>query len=360
MQNVEGFRRSTVKSGQIDGSRLDMTSYLKQKFFMPAETAKHEACWMAWPVRTSLWGSRLEAARHEYALVARTISRFEPVIMVCRPGDVDQVRTLCGNAVRIWQCAIDDSWMRDSGPTFLLGSKGGLAIVDWSFNAWGGKYEPHLADAALKRGIAEALALPLMTNRLVAEGGAILSDGEGTILTTESCLLNANRNKGLSRSEVEEELLAALGADKIVWLPGDAGEIETDGHVDCLASFVAPGRVMLEDPETSDPARREILQNNWATLKAATDARGRQFEILPMPASPLKDADPRWQPSYINFYIANDAVIMPGHGVSTDADAKAAIAAAFPDREVVQLILPNLPFGGGSIHCITQHQPARL
>jgi agmatine deiminase len=314
---------------------------------------------MAWPVRRSLWGDRLPMVKADYALVARTISRFEPVTIVCRTSDVAEVREMCGPEVRIFPGEIDDSWMRDSGPTFVVGDDGGVGVVDFGFNAWGGKYSPYEADAKLKRYIANALGLPLVPTRLVAEGGALLSDGEGTIITTESCLLNSNRNNGMSRAEVEAELLSCLGAEKVVWLPGDVTEVETDGHVDCLLSYVAPGRLIAADPATATPEQRPILEANRRALLAATDAKGRRFELLQMPAAPqLGLADPRHQASYINFYIANGAVIMPGHGVPRDADAKAAVQAAFPDREVVQLNLRSLPYGGGSIHCITQNQPA--
>ncbi|WP_197279222.1 agmatine/peptidylarginine deiminase [Novosphingobium sp. AAP1] len=339
--------------------RLDLSPYLSQKFLMPAETERHSACWMAWPVRTALWGDRLAAAQTDFATVARAIARFEPVHMVCREQDVTAVREQCGDAVTPFIAPIDDSWMRDSGPTFVRGSKGGLAVVNWAFNAWGRKYHPYAADAALKRRMAEQLGLPLVTCPLTAEGGAILSDGEGTVITTESCLLHANRNLGLTRAQVEAELLAALGAEKIVWLPGDAAEVETDGHVDCLAAVVRPGVVMMEDPATASGARAETLAANRAALLAQRDARGRPFAIIDLPAAPTIDPrDARHQPSYVNFYIANGAVIMPGHGVPQDDAARAAVAAAFPDRAVVQLVLPALPYGGGSIHCITQHQPA--
>jgi agmatine deiminase len=339
--------------------RLDLSPYLSQKFLMPMETERHSACWMAWPVRAELWGDRLAGAQADFATVASTIARFERVFMVCRQDDIAQVRELCGDLVNPIVAPIDDSWMRDSGPTFVQGSKGGLAVVNWAFNAWGQKYHPYAADAALKQRIAEYLGLPLVTCPLTAEGGAILSDGQGTVITTESCLLHANRNLGFTRAQVEAELQAALGAAKIVWLPGDAGEVETDGHVDCLAAIVRPGVVMMEDPATAPPSRASTLAANRAALLAQRDAKGRAFTILNIPAAPTIDAnDARHQPSYVNFYIANDAVIMPGHGVPQDAAARAAVAAAFPDREVVQLVLPTLPYGGGSIHCITQHQPA--
>lgn len=331
-----------------------------QKFTMPAESDRHDCCWMAWPVRHELWGQRMKQVRREHALVARTIARFEPVVMVCRSEDAGEVQSLCGNGITIWPAMIDDSWMRDSGPTFVRGDLGGLAVVDWRFNAWGSKYAPYKSDAALKRNLAEVLGVPLVRTKLVSEGGAILSDGDGTIITTESCLLNPNRNAGMTREEVEVELLEALGAEKIVWLPGDLAEVETDGHIDCLASIVAPGRVMLEDPATERGARAEVLAENRRALQSQTDARGRRFDIIDMVAAPRISAiDRRHQASYLNFYLPNGAAVMAAHGVPSDADAKAVVAAAFPDREVVQLRLEALPYGGGSIHCITQHQPSR-
>ena len=338
---------------------LSMSPYVQQNFTMPAETERHAACWMAWPSRPELWGARLATVREEHALVAEAISRFEPVVLVCRLEDEAAVRERCGQFARIWAANIDDSWMRDSGPTFLRGDRGGLAIVDWGFNAWGEKYQPHDSDALLKRRIAEELGLPLVTNRLIAEGGAILSDGQGTILATESCMLHPNRNPGLTREEVETELLDALGATKVVWLPGDVAEIETNGHVDCLASIVAPGKVMLEDPATEEGARAETLAENRRALQSQTDACGRRFEIVDIVAAPrVETAIALHQTSYVNFYIANGAVFMPGHGVPADRDARHAVAAAFPDREVIQLNLRALPYGGGGIHCITQNQPA--
>jgi agmatine deiminase len=341
--------------------QLDMSPYLRQNFVMPSEAAPHDACWISWPSREDLWGRRLSQVRREHELVARTISRFEAVFVVCRPEHAAEVLHRCGPDVQVWCAPIDDSWMRDSGPTFVVGDRGGLAVANWGFNAWGEKYRPFAADAALKRTVAEALRLPLVTTRLIAEGGALLSDGEGTILTTESCLLNPNRNPGLTRAEVEQELLVVLGAQRVVWLPGDSGEVETDGHVDCLASIVAPGRIIVEDPSTAVGRRREVLEENRRALRLARDARGRSFEIIDLPAAPRIDAaDERHQPSYVNFYIANGAVIMPGHGIPADDEARAVVAAAFPDREVIQLQLRALPYGGGNIHCITQQQPSRL
>ena len=249
-------------------------------FFMPAETARHAACWMGWPSRAALWGDRLAEVKREYALIANTIADHEPVIMAVNLADAEEARAMCGPRVQIFVAEIDDSWLRDSGPTFLIDRTGQLAIVNWRFNAWGGKYQPHAADATLKAQIAHGLGVPLIDSFLVAEGGALLSDGDGTIFTTESCLLNRNRNPGLSKREVERELLRCLNAQKVVWLPGDETETETDGHIDGLASVARPGLVVLETAEDPADPRHALLEENRRALASQTDARGRKFEIV--------------------------------------------------------------------------------
>jgi len=191
------------------------------------------------------------------------------------------------------------------------------------------------------------------------EGGGICSDGEGTVLTTEQCILNNNRNPGISKAEAEHELCHALGAKKVIWLPGDPWDDETDGHVDGLACFIRPGVVLAEfDP---DPAseRHEILMRNVNALEQATDARGRKLEIRTIEEA--KEIDPigdRFCRSYINFYIANGGIVMPRYGISADARARAVVESSFPDRRIVQVEINGLATGGGGIHCITQQQPA--
>jgi agmatine deiminase len=328
---------------------------------MPAETDPHAACWMCWPSRRELWGDGFAAVKREYATLANTIARYEAVIMVVNADDAAEARALCCAAVSTVTAAIDDSWIRDSGPTFLVDGTGSTAIANWRFNAWGGKYHPHAADATLKVQIAHRLELPLIETFLVAEGGALLSDGDGTIFTTESCLLNPNRNPGLSKQAIERELLRCLNARKVVWLPGDDAETETDGHIDGLASIVAPRLLLLES--TDDPAdpRFAVLEENRRALLAQTDARGRRFEIIPIGEARGADSDDsRFCRSYVNFYIANGAVIMPAYGLPSDALARAAVAKAFPDRDIISLKLDIIPHGGGSIHCITQQQPVPL
>jgi agmatine deiminase len=327
--------------------------------FMPAETDPHAACWMCWPSRAGLWGDRLADVKREYALIARTIAEYEPVTMVANGDAVAEAGAMCGPSVSIFAAAIDDSWMRDSGPTFLVDRGGGTALVNWRFNAWGAKYQPHAADASLKAQIAHRIGLPLIETFLVAEGGALLSDGEGTILTTESCLLNSNRNPGIEKRDIERELLRCLGAQKVVWLPGDVTETETDGHIDGLASIARPGLVVLESCDDPSDPRFAVLEENRRALAAQADARGRSFEVIKIGEADAAQSDsPRFCRSYVNFYIANGAVIMPAYGIASDQAAQAAVAAAFPDRKIVPLKLEAVPLGGGSIHCITQQQPA--
>ena len=352
---------STIQRDHARNPARNLASAAAGGFMMPAETAPHAACWLAWPTRRELWGTRFDEVKADYATVAKTIARFEPVIMVARPEDAGEAADLCGSPVVIWPALIDDSWMRDAGPTFLMNPGGETAVVDWRFNAWGNKYHPHDADAALKRRLATKLEMPVIETSLVTEGGAILSDGEGTIFTTESCLLNLNRNAGMNKREIEAELKRCLNAEKVVWMPGDVTETETDGHIDGLASIARPGLIVLETEASRDDPRYPILRENRRALELATDAKGRSLELIEIgEAQDCADDDPRFSRSYVNFYIANGAVIMPSYGTRSDEAARRAVAAAFPDREVVQLNLPALPYGGGNIHCITQQQPAAM
>jgi agmatine deiminase len=201
--------------------------------------------------------------------------------------------------------------------------------------------------------------VPVATSELALEGGAVLVDGEGTLVTTETCLLNPNRNPGLSRAEVDTELKRVLGVSKVVWLPGDPLETETDGHIDGLMAFAAPARALFEvNDDRADP-RYEILRENRRALELATDARGRRFEILPIgEADRSAEIGSRYCRSYVNFYIANGAVIAPAYGLPSDAAVATTLAGAFPDREIVMLPIGWIAIGGGGFHCVTQQEPA--
>ncbi len=328
-------------------------------FFMPAEWAPHERCWMAWPCRGSLWGEGLAAARVAYAAVAKAISGFEPVTMLANAEELDEARAQCGDAVTCQVMPLDDSWMRDFGPSFLVDGKGGLAGVDWGFNAWGGKFQPYDQDALVAERLLSQLGVKRYGAPLVLEGGSIHVDGEGTLLTSEECLLNPNRNPDLGRADIEELLRRYAGVESFVWLGEGLDKDETDGHVDNIACFVRPGVVMAVTCD--DPADRNhaILKDNLARLAKARDAKGRALEVveLPLPREPRYLDGQRLALSYVNYYIANGGVVMPSFGDANDAQAFDIVSKAFPERKVVQVEVGAILVGGGGIHCITQQQP---
>jgi agmatine deiminase len=325
-------------------------------YAMPAEWAPHAACLMSWPTRAELWGGRLLEAKADYAAVARAIVEWEPLLMVAPPGAAAEVRDRCGAAVEVVEFPIDDSWARDNGPIFVKDGQGRVAAVSFRFNAWGERWHPYEDDALLPVRMASHLGVPLFSAPFVLEGGAILVDGQGTLLTTEQCLLNPNRNPSMSREQIAQGLRDYLGVSTIVWLPFghtlDVGPEGTDGHVDGVASVTAPGRILLEAP--SDPSASEYGTGraNLATLQDTVDARGRTLSITQL--DPPADAPI----SYANFYIANGAIIVPTVGDARDDRMLETIGRSFPDRTVVGVPGEVLAFGGGGPHCITQQVPA--
>jgi agmatine deiminase len=339
---------------------LSTRTPLEAGLHMPGEWAPHARCWMAFPHRAELWHGALAPTQRAYAAVAQAIAAFEPVTMIAAPEAAALAARLCGPGVEILPLALDDSWARDSGPSFLSGPGGCCAATAWRFNAWGGKFERYAEDARLARRVCERLGFACYESPLHLEGGAFHVDGEGTVLTTESCVLNSNRNPGWSKREAERELCQALGASKVIWLPGAQIEGDvTDGHVDGLACFARPGLVLLETLTGPDSPTRALLRENRRALEGATDARGRPLEVVEMEEA--WEAEPEgstWCGSYINFYVANDGVVMPAYGVPGDARARAVVEKAFPDRKVVQVDVRKVAIGGGGIHCITQQQPA--
>lgn len=332
---------------------------LEAGFRMPAEWAPHARCWMAWPFR-HYWGEALPETQRAYARVARAIASFEPVTMIAPPEAVADAARHCGPGIEVLPIAIDDSWTRDTGPAFLKADDGSHAGTAWRFNAWGGKYDRYEQDAQLAGRLCAHLGRPCYQSSLHLEGGAIHVDGEGTILTTESCALNPNRNPGLGKREVERELQHALGGTKVIWLPGELAEgDDTDGHVDGLACFARPGLLLMETAMDPEDPRYEILQENRRALERATDARGRSIEIVPIEeAWEAVSESKAFCRSYVNLYIANGGVIMPRYDVPGDARALAVVKRAFPGRKVVQVEIDDIAIGGGGIHCITQQQPA--
>jgi agmatine deiminase len=325
-------------------------------FYMPGEWIQHSCCWMAWPSRDGLWPNP-EATEQDYANVANTIARFEPVKMLVPPGKLESAKALLGDNVEVIEMPIDDSWARDSGPNFLIGGNT-LAGSTWVFNAWGGKYAPYDQDALMGQRILERVGARQFASSLVAEGGGITVDGEGTIITTDSCFLNENRNPAWSRREVETELCRTLGADKVIWIPGDPEDTETDGHIDGIAAFIEPGRVLVETgPDKSDP-HYPVGVSNTNALKGRVDAKGRKLELEFIQEGIYHGE--QWNggcSSYINSYLANGAVIVPGYGYDRDEEAVETYRTLYPDREVVQVPINDIAIGGGGVHCITQQQP---
>ncbi|MFJ5234111.1 agmatine/peptidylarginine deiminase [Kitasatospora sp. NPDC088391] len=328
---------------------------------MPAEWTQHQGCLMAWPVRADLWGAVLTEAQQEYAEVARAVARFEPVTMVAPPGHGEQAAAMCGGeGITVLELPLDDSWFRDSAPIFVLDTDGNRAGVDFRFNAWGRKHTPWEGDDRISALLLERLGVPAIRSEMVLEGGAITVDGEGTLITTEQCLLHPNRNPDLTREEIEAELKARLGVTKVIWLPyGGLLDTETDGHVDGVCAFAAPGRVIVQlpdDPEHPDYAR---MRANRAVLEHSTDAQGRPFEIVDVPQAAFVEVDgQRTEVGYLNHYLANGGVVVPVAGHPADEGALAVLAAAHPGRKVVGVRARALAFGGGGIHCITQQIPA--
>lgn len=328
------------------------------KLRRPGEFEPHAKTWMAWPHRQDLYGPRLADMQRAYADVAKAIAQFEPVSMVAHPEHTKSARTLLGDGIEIVALPIDDCWIRDSGPTFLKRADGGLAGVSWRFNAWGRKHEPFDADDALAGRVLAYEEAEMFRSFLHCEGGSLACDGDGTLIVTETSLLHPNRNPGLSKAWVEQELLRMLDVEKVVWLPGDPLDLETDGHVDGMCCFVRPGVVMFEyNPDPADLHGR-ILADNLAALKSQTDARGRSFEVIPIPeAYDVEATSEVFARSYINFALANGGVVMPTFGRPSGEEAKAAVAKAFPDRRIVTVDVGAVVPAGGAIHCITQEQP---
>ncbi len=332
-------------------------------FRMPAEWAPHRRCWMAWPTVHPQWHD-LAAVEQVVAAVAGAIARFEPVIMVADPSQAGRAQDLCGGYVEVLPLPLDDAWMRDAGPSFVRDDAGGrVAGVAWRFNAWGGYSPAYQQDAQLAGRIVEHQGLDAYHSCLTLEGGALHVDGDGTLVTTESVVLDPNRNPGLDRQQAESELRSATGAEKIVWLPGDPDGITgdmTDGHVDGIMCFVEPGVALFELDVSADAEIAALERENRRALELATDARGRRFEIVDLAVEHVgigEDHD-LYCSSYINFYLPNGGLVMPAYGVAADATVRARLAEVFAGREVVMVDIDALAPGGGGIHCITQQQPA--
>jgi len=321
----------------------------------PAEWERHERTLMGWPCRARLWGETLAQARADYAAVANAIAQFEPVTMIANPGaDAAQALAACGAGVEVVELPLDDSWLRDCGPIYTYREAGQRIAVHFRFNAWGEKFPRWDRDAAVGALIAERMGDQVLSAPIVLEGGSIVSDGAGTLLTTEECLLNPNRNPSLSREQIEAALERYLGVQRIVWLGrGLVEDRDTDGHVDLIAAFTRPGEALLQTVPPENPNFDRCEENRTRLLAAGIDVIELPFLPYALVAGETVAA------GYLNLYICNGAVIVPVSGADTDSEARSVIAGAYPTREVVLVPGAVLAYGGGGPHCITQQVPVR-
>lgn len=327
---------------------------------MPDEGEPHRATWMSFGASEAIWGRQLLAGvRGNLALIAKAVAAYEPVHMLVRAEEQELAAKLCGPSVNLHVQALDDLWMRDSGAVFVQGRGQERGAVDFNFNGWGNK-QAFQRDAKVAAMMAAKTSAPLIKTSLVLEGGGIEVDGAGTALITESCVLNANRNPGLSKQACEAELLRVLGIQKVIWLPGIAGRDITDGHTDFYARFAGPGVVVAgldDDPSSYDYA---VTRKHLEILRQSKDAQGRALKVVVMsgPASVRRQYEnDAFAAGYINFYVCNGAVIAPEFGdLQADRNCRDLLRDLFPKREIVQLNIDAIAAGGGGIHCTTQQQ----
>lgn len=354
-------------------------------YWMPGEFEPQERIWMLWPHRPDNWRNGAKPAQAAFADVARAIARFEPVVVCANNEDYPNAKALLddNDNILVMEMTSDDAWIRDCGPTFLVNKEGSLRAVSWDFNAWGGLYDglyvPWDNDQLVGPKVADLAKAPCYRpENFVLEGGSIHVDGEGTVMTTEMCLLSPGRNPQLSREDIEQKLGDYLGIEEVIWVKDGIDPEETNGHIDDVACFIAPGEVACI--YTDDPANPfyETAKECYEFLCEQTDAKGRKLTVhkLCLPKNPtymtqemcdsldvVEGSIPRTPDdpciaSYMNFLIVNGGVIVPQYDDENDGRALEEIQAMFPDRTVVGVRTREVVYGGGNIHCITQQQPA--
>ncbi len=340
-------------------------------FQMPPEWAPHRGTWLSWPHRESSWPGKFAPVPRLFAEIVRHLAPREEVhINVCDAEMEAEVRAvLHRSGVPLWHVFFhlnptNDAWCRDHGPIFLqreTANGGGPEelILDWGFNAWGGKYPPFEDDDVIPTRIGREYGLRVISPGIVLEGGSIDVNGNGTLLTTESCLLNPNRNPGLTKGEIEHYLRIFLGVRHILWLGDGIEGDDTDGHIDDITRFVGPNTVVTVLEEDPADANYKPLRSNLDRLRGMTDQDGRPLEVitLPMPKG-LWQADQRLPASYANFYIANGIVLLPAYDPARDEIARATLQGLFPTRVVIPIDCTDLVWGLGAFHCVTQQWPA--
>lgn len=345
-------------------------------FWMPAEFSGHAGCWMLWPERPDNWRRQAAPAQEAFAAVAGAIARFEPVTVGVSAAAYASARAQLPATVRLAELSSDDAWMRDVGPTFLVNAAGEVRGTQWRFNAWGGLYRHYERDRSVAQKVLELAGCARYCAPLVTEGGALHVDGQGTALVTEESLLDRRRNPGIARARIETLLKRYLGATQVIWLARGLIDDETRGHIDNLACFARPGEVCLTWPQDERDPQLHICEDALHRLLDARDARGRRLRvhripappplylsareargILPRPGIRPLRAGQRLAGSYVNFYLANGALILPLLDSRTDGAARRALQRVFPQRRILGVPAREILLGGGNIHCITQQQP---
>ena len=330
----------------------------------PAEWEPHEATWIAWPHNRQTWPGYFEGIPDKFSLIVGTLAQFEPVHILAGGKEVmAQARSMVGHLDRVFLHDIrtNDAWVRDYGPTFLAGPDSDeLSIVDWQYNAWGGKYPPWDLDNGVPRKIARQRGLRRFEPGIVLEGGSVEGNGSGTVLTTESCLLDPKRNPGVSREDMEFVVRQFCCASQVIWIAGGpmAGD-DTDGHIDQLARFVDHNRVVVAVEDDPHDENYVPLQANFQRLAATRSLSDEPLEVIPLPMPRPIHVDSRRVPaSYCNFYIANGCVLVPAFGDPADRVAQDILAPLFPNRQIIGLPARELVWGLGAFHCLTQQMPA--
>lgn len=351
-------------------------------YYMPAEFEEHSCCWMIWPERVDNWRLCAKPAMHAFTEVAKVISKYESVKMCVSKNSFEIAKLMLPSDIELIVIDSDDAWMRDIGPTFIKNKDRSIRAIDWGFNAWGGfvdgLYYPWDKDEELASKICELESIEYYSvKNLVLEGGSFHTDGEGTLIVTEECLLHKSRNPHLSKQEIEEILKTYLNVEKVLWLPYGIYNDETNGHVDNILHYCSPGEVVIAWTDDRDDVQYERSLKCYEYLSNCTDAKGRKFRIhklhLPTPITVTKEdvegivikegthqreVGHRLVASYVNFYLANNAVILPiFNDLKYDKLAVDKLKEIFPNREIETVYAKEIILGGGSIHCITQQQP---
>jgi len=339
----------------------------EQGYRMPAEWTQHEAIWLAWPYDPLTFPDRVDRVEKTYIQIVKEIHTGEEVNLFVRNEETKQKAAAMFkeagidlNRVHFYVFDYADVWFRDYGPVFVKNPRHQLAMLHWNFNSWGEKYETLLKDKQIPEIINNKMNIPCFKPGIVLEGGSIDVNGEGTLLTTEQCLLNANRNPHLNKEQIEQYLSEYLGATHFIWLKSGILGDDTDGHIDDLARFVNPNTIVCAYQENTDDADYEALNENFKILMRSVDQNGKPFKILklPMPRA-VSDEGYQLPASYTNFFIGNEKVLVPIFNDPHDKEALGILQALFPTRKIVGIVCVDLVYGFGTLHCISQQQPCR-